>query len=136
MSTSSSTTYTIEDIEALARIQIPDSVANLESYVDPGGIDHLIALRIDLPADELDSFLEGAGYAKPLEPISFVPSLFGQMGSYMTNWPTIETWDSMMQEKADQLFSLQKIEPGFARNIIVDKSDPERYVIYLIHHSL
>lgn len=125
--------YTLAEIEAIARLHIPASAAGVDSYLIRGGMDSYVALKFSLPAEDLESFLNGAGYLETLKPLDAVSPNFGDLQQKMQGWPSWEQWQEMLNDESIKLLGLDMTEPGFSRQIIVDQSDPALYVIYLVH---
>lgn len=129
-------TYSKAEIEMLARIKLPDSVIHFDSYVLTGGMDSFVALRFSLPATEISDMLSGAGYTQALEPIDYVPSVFSRMSDKIPEWPTSEKWKSLAEDKSVMLMGSTQSEAGFSRNIIVNQSRSDIYLVYLVHFEL
>lgn len=127
----------IADIEAAARIDIPDAAADVQGYVETGGPDSFAAVRFTLPASELDRFLKQSGYSEPLKPVA--PPLLMQfadrdLASDIPGWPTPEQWEALAAN--GRLAGVSQTEPGFSRSAIVHYSDADRPTVYLIHFEL
>lgn len=129
----STTSDPLTAMEELGRLSLPTEVVDVASYVEPGGMDALVALRFSLPADALPSFLAANGYPPTLEPLGHVPSLFGAPHGKIAGWPPLAEWDALLDANPSAFASVSAVEPGFVRQLIVDKRDPASLVIYLIH---
>lgn len=122
-------TLTMEEIERMARIKIPDSAQDIQVYYVTGGMDDLILVKFTLPATELDAFLKSAGYPTELTDHGwprFVPS------DHVPWWPKREEYFDN-PEKSFAGAEVQEMEIGFVRKILVDQTDLELFIIYLQH---
>jgi len=128
--------YSITDIETLARIEIPSSATDVQSYVDLGGMDSFVALRFLLPAAEMEDFLSDVGCTESLEPVAYVSTLFYGLDDKISGWPSRGQWKSILADKSHVLMGCEQSAPGFSRKIIVDQSQTDIYTIYLIHFEL
>lgn len=128
--------YSQEEIETRARISLPKDIVGLESYVETGGMDDLIALRFSVSPLALYGTISRAGYVMPLERLDYVGSAFPMIGNKIPEWPTKEKWDAMLNDKSVILMGAHQPEAGFSRNIIVDETDPNMYTVYLVHWEL
>ncbi len=128
--------YSQEEIETRARISLPKDIIGLESYVETGGMDDLIALRFSVSPLALYGTISRAGYVMPLERLDYVGSAFPMIGNKIPEWPTKEKWDAMLNDKSVILMGAHQPEAGFSRNIIVDETDPNMYTVYLVHWEL
>ena len=132
-------TPTIEDVEKYGRVQIPESAENVKFYVDWGGIDVLVAVRFEISPENLSEFLSDAGYEEPLqriEWITWVPGYTLGLDNIIPDWPSDEVWKAAIKDETKVLFGADVDEPGFSRQILVDKTNAELFIIYLVHHSL
>jgi hypothetical protein len=112
-------------IEAYARIKLPANATEIQASVLDGFQDDAILLKFKLPANDLEAFLQSAGYKEPLED-NFSP--IGLQNSKELKWWT---------PGAAKVFAgAEVVEPGFAKKIMVDKSDPKVFIVYLSHFQL
>ncbi len=108
-------------IEQYARIMLPASATDIHSYTE-SGIDRIIYVRFTLPASDLDQFLRDSGYTEPLR----------------NNYNPIPVWtkeefDWWHADQAQSFRDGKASEPSFWKNIFVDTSDPQTYIVYLEH---
>jgi hypothetical protein len=107
------------EIEALARITLPPGATNI--HAQAGGFqDRYIHVRFDIPAAELDAFLAASRYTPALD-MAVVP--FQQHLEPKAVW-----WQprNAARFRAGSAFS-----GGISQSLLVDTSDPERYVVYV-----
>jgi hypothetical protein len=141
-------TPSIADIERWARLEMPASAQDIQAYVDPGGLDALVVMTFKLPPQDLQPFLDAAGYPAPLQvPDSsrFVPGYYEEFDKGLPGkpdsaglpwWPSRGEWDRMLQE-SDRVLRLGHVfESSFSRSILVDQTDGDLYTIYLYHSEV
>jgi hypothetical protein len=131
----------IAEIEKYGRLTMPATAQNVEFYLEPGGIDAFVALKFEIPADEFFLFLEQAGYTEPLERAVRLRDIRGLLypldeWNLIRSWPTREEWEQLLQDSTKILMFAKRHEPGFSRNVVVDQTNPELYIVYLVHHEL
>ncbi len=111
-------------IEQYARIKLPANATDIYSYTE-SGIDRIIYVRFTLPASDLDQFLRDSGYTEPLrnnyDPVVTRPQ------------KRLDWWHA---DQAQSFRGSSIGEPSFAKNIFVDTSDPQTYIVYLEHFEL
>ncbi|HLK96162.1 MAG TPA: hypothetical protein VK364_00195 [Hymenobacter sp.] len=111
-------------IEQYARIKLPASATDIHSYTE-SGMDRIIYVRFTLPAGDLEQFLRDARYTEPLRN-NYNP-IFTDAQEQFDWWQT---------DQAQSFRGIKASEPSFAKNILVDTSDPQTYIVYLEHFEL
>ncbi len=111
-------------IEQYARIKLPASATDIHSYT-VSGIDRAILVRFTLPSTDLSEFLRDAGYVETLR-AGYNP---------ISSWPRekLEWWKS---DQTNEFRGGSVMEPSFWKNIFVDTSDQQTYIVYLEHFEL
>jgi len=108
-------------IEQYARIKLPASATDIHSYTE-SGMDRIIYVRFTLPASDLEQFLRDSGYSEPLRN-NYNP---------ISAWPK-KRFDWWHADQAQSFRGGEVSEPSFWKNIFVDTSDPQTYIVYLKH---
>jgi len=139
MTSTTTSTASISDIEEFGRLTMPSSAQNVRAYVDPGGLDALVVLTFKLPKSDLDSFLVNAGYTSELLPVDDgLPgaAYFLGFSQYLQGWPNDAEWEGLLTDPTRTLLGQDVSEPGFHRSLLVDGTDSEVYTVYLVHFEV
>lgn len=129
----------IAEIEAYGRLTMPAAAQNIQFYRETGGMDGFLALKFELPPDALSVFLDQAGYDEPLAvpyQLRDILGLLYPLSEQIDGWPTMAEWEQMLGDPALILLTATTSEPGFSRTVLVDQTDGDLFVIYLVHHAL
>lgn len=130
---------TIDEIENYGWLAMPAGVQNIQFHLETAGIDAFLALRFEIPSDELPLFLEQASYTEALTTPRHLRDILGllyPLDQQISNWPTMDEWEQMLEDPARTLLAATRSEPGFSRTVLVDRTNEELYIIYLVHHEL
>jgi hypothetical protein len=112
-------------IESYARIKLPNSATNIHSY-STSGKDLLILVKFELPPSDLDAFTKSIGYTNQIQ----VNQLSLERADPFDKAPW---WDP----RAAKIFAGGMIDSGsFAKMILIDKTNPNSYIIYLEHSTV
>ena len=112
-------------VESFARITLPDSARDLQAEFMANG-NKTTVVKFSIPASDLALTLRQAGYPN---------GVTGLVNGHSTLQSHKElAWWQLQQAKsfAGDIHG----ESGFMRRITVDKSNPDRYVVYLEHLEL
>ncbi|NIM92990.1 MAG: hypothetical protein GTO18_04675 [Anaerolineales bacterium] len=132
-------TPTVEDVEKFARIQLPESAEEVQFFAETEGIDVFVAMKFVIPSNDLEKFLIDSGYEGPLQRIKYLSEIPGyalELDNNIPGWPSDAKWEAAIKEDSMILFGAKVSEPGFNRGILVDKTNSDTFVIYLVHNSL
>lgn len=116
--------YSVEEVEKIARIEIPASATEVQVYGVTGWMDDAALIKFKLPADELDSFLEKYGFH----------DLETGYWSIQDGPPSIDWWPNRQPGSKPPIekYLGGKIDrPGFVQNILVDITYEDFYIVYL-----
>ena len=130
---------TINEIENYGRLTMPAGAQNIQFHLETDGMNAFLALRFEMPSDELPLFLEQASYTEALTTPRHLRDILGllyPLDQQISNWPTMEKWEQMLEDPARTLLAATRSEPGFSRTMLVDQTNEELYIIYLVHHEL
>lgn len=116
--------HSIEEVEEIARIEIPASATEIQVYAETGGMDDLALIKFKLPANELDSFLEKHGFHN-LKQGYWSLQDFSVPGDW---WPSVEP--NSKPPIAEYLGGKLHF-PGFSQSILIDVTNKKFYIIYL-----
>ncbi len=136
MTPASIPTASNSEIEKWGRLTVPSSAQDMQAYVNTGSIDALVVLTFRIPAADLASFMDGAAYTAPLQPVGeelHEAAYFLGFSENLAGWPSDADWERLLKDPTRILMGLGEDEPGFHRSILVDQTDPELYTIYLVH---
>jgi len=123
-------TLSFSEIENMARLELPECAGNLHVYYLSDGIDDFILLRFTLPPSDLEQFLLSSGYPQELQDYEW-PML--STIDEIPWWPKMEDYQAV----EDVFFSGYQInEPGYARKILVEKTNPGLFIIFLEHFEI
>ena len=139
MTSATTSTASISDIEEFGRLTMPSSAHDVRAYVDPGGLDALVVLTFELPKADLSSFLAKAGYTAELQPVEdglSAGAYFLGFSQYLQGWPSDAEWEGLLTDSTRNLLGQEVSEPGFHRSILVDETDPEIFTVYLVHFEV
>lgn len=120
--------YSIEEVEKIARIKIPDSATEIQVYGVTGWMDDMALIKFKLPAAELNTFLERYGFH------DLKPGYWSiQNDASVDWWPN---WQPGSKPPIEKYLGGQFGQPGFAQHILVDVTNEDFYVIYLFCFEL
>lgn len=116
--------YSIEDVEKIARIEIPVVASEIQVYANTGWMNDAALIKFKLPLNELKPFLEKHGFKdlrKGYWSIQDGPSSIDW-------WPNIgsNSKPPIAVYLGGDLDSL-----GFSQNILIDITSQDFYIIYL-----
>lgn len=109
-------------VESFARITLPTSASDLHAEFMANG-NNTTVVKFSIPANDLALTLQQAGYVNGIGGL--------KDGSSSLQAHKDLPWWQLRQASA--YAGDVATEPGFVRRVVVDKSDPNRYVIYLEH---
>ena len=108
--------------ESFARLTLPTPASDLHGEFMANG-NHTTGVKFSIPASDLALMLQQAGYVNGIGGL--------KDGSSSLQAHKDLSWWQLRQASA--YAGDVATEPGFVRRIVVDKSDPKQYVIYLAH---
>ena len=116
--------YSIEDVEKIARIEIPASASEILVYANTGWMDDAALIKFKLPLGELKPFLERYGFTDLKKGYWSIQD-FSVPGDW---WPNIGLGSKppiSVYMGGDLNF------PGFSQSILIDMMNEDFYIIYL-----
>lgn len=132
-------TASISEIEKWGRLTMPPSAEDVHAHVNTEGMDALVVLTFEIPADDLDAFMTDAGYTAPLQPVgdqlSAVAHFLG-FSEVLPDWPSDAEWERLVKDPSRTLKATEADEPDYHRSILVDQTEPDDYTIFLVHFEI
>ncbi|MFO3797775.1 MAG: hypothetical protein ACK8QZ_10935 [Anaerolineales bacterium] len=110
--------YSVEEVEKIARIEIPAAASEIQVYAVTGWMDDAALIKFALPPTELKPFLEKYGFHN-LERGYWSIQDFG-----ISWWPTEGAIANYIGE------TLNFPELGYTQSILIDITNPNLYVVY------
>ena len=112
-------TPTTAQIESVARITLPPSARGVRAHQE-GFMDRIIWVRFEMDPADLGPFVAGTRISPPLS--SADNPFAGEIGSKLAWW----TPEGAQRFEASEAFS-----GGVGQAILIDTTDPQRYVVYV-----
>lgn len=112
--------YSIEEVEKIARIEIPAAAYDIQVDADTGWMDDAAIIKFKISPHELEPFLEQYGFDNL------------QQGFWsIQDDPTLEWWPSYNSKwPRENYIGGQFNFPEYFQNILIDITNPGEYVVY------
>jgi hypothetical protein len=110
---------TTAQIESIGRIKLPPSAGSIQARA--GGFqDRFISIRFDMLPAELDAFLQATRYTPSISPTTEI-----SFQSISDDAPWWRPQDAVRFEAGENFVD------GISQSVLVDMTNPERYIVYI-----
>lgn len=112
--------YSVEEVEKIARIEIPDAASEIQVDADTGWMDDAAWIKFALPPNELEFFLENYGF-------QLEEGYWSIQNTGLSWWPE---WSPPSGPSIAKYMGGKRHFPGYSQSILVDVTNPDLYIVY------
>jgi hypothetical protein len=133
--TTDTESLTMLQLESVGGFKFPPGTASVRSrYVS--WMDFSLHLRFTIPPDQLDALLDGADIQRPLSSTQ-IPPQFPRDGGDLSWWTpgTPASFEAGSSTPAAAPATAPASAPAIHRYILIDKTDPKQFTIWMFMHD-
>lgn len=112
--------YSVEEVEKIARIEIPDAASEIQVDADTGWMDDAAWIKFALSPDEMKPFIEKYGF-------QLEEGYWSIQNTGLIWWPD---WSPPSKPPIAKYMGAKRHFTGYSQSILVDVTNPDLYVVY------
>lgn len=120
---------TVQQIEQIGAVRLPRSLTNLRARLQSFQ-DFSLQARFSIPADDLDELIDGLQIPRPLSTTDIPWHLATRGGAGSTWWTPGKP--AVFESGSNAPGSQPTTQPAIYRYLLIDKTDPQQYVVWLL----